>query len=559
MKRSLPTLTQRQYDLVVIGGGIYGISVARDAAVRGLKVALVDQADFGHATSSNHHKIIHGGFRYLQHIDVKRMRESIRERSILLRMAPHLVHPLPFLIPIYRHCLQSKLLMSLALKLNDLVSLDRNRNLEPHNSIPRGRIISKSEALQFWPDLDSEQITGAAIYFDGQVHNPERLNLALLVSACSAGAQVANYAQVTSFLQNHDQVTGINVRDVLSGDSFPLRAGVVVNCAGPWLERVLRSLRSAPCQRRIPLSKAIVLLTRPLVQNIAVGLPSRFRYTDNAGMFQKGFRYFFITPWRNKALVGTAETPYKGDPDALQVTEQEICNFLSDINMSFPRAALRRRDVYGVLRGLLPSDGGTDQNKESQPTHQAEIHDHAEEDGIHGLISVVGVKYTTARSVAEKAVDLVFKKLGKKTVSCRTGELPVHGGEIRCFEEFLTRALKSKPAHISAESLHHLATTYGSEYRQIIRYCEIDPRWATPVVSDSLIIKAEVLHGIRVEMAQKLSDVVFRRTELGTAGCSSESSIYECAAIMAAELGWSRKRVSCEMDEVQAEVCRRTG
>ena len=200
MLRKLLNLANETYDVLVLGAGIYGISVARDAALRGLRVALIDKGDFGHATSSNHHKIIHGGLRYLQHGDLKRMRESIRERGVLLRIAPHLVRPLPFLLPIYKNSLPGKLLMSMALKLNDLISLDRNVHLDRKQKIPRGRIISSSECLQIWPDIDQRGLTGGAVYFDVQVDNPERLNLALVLSAVRAGAEVANYVEAKGFL-----------------------------------------------------------------------------------------------------------------------------------------------------------------------------------------------------------------------------------------------------------------------------------------------------------------------------------------------------------------------
>jgi glycerol-3-phosphate dehydrogenase len=165
MTRNFSQLSHKVYDVAVIGGGVYGISVARDAAFRGLTVAVVERGDFGNATSSNHHRIIHGGLRYLQHVDLKRMRESIRERNILLRIAPHLVHPLPFLIPTYQYLTQGRLLLSLALKMNDLISLDRNRNLEPHKKIPRGRLISKSECLQLCPNINQRDLTGGAFFF----------------------------------------------------------------------------------------------------------------------------------------------------------------------------------------------------------------------------------------------------------------------------------------------------------------------------------------------------------------------------------------------------------
>jgi glycerol-3-phosphate dehydrogenase len=544
-------LAQKIYDVVVIGGGIYGVSVARDAVLRGLTVSLIDQGDFANASSSNHHKIIHGGLRYLQHGDFKRMRESTRERSVLLRIAPHLVQPLPFLIPTYRRRFPGRLAMAMALKLNDLLSFDRNRQLARHKKIPRGRIMSKVECLQLCPKIDPQGLTGGALFFDAQVHSPDRLNLALLFSAARAGAELANYVRVGGFLKDRSGVSGVRVKDMLSGDEFTIRARLIVNCAGPWLDHVLRLLTTSTAKSTMRLLKAVVLITRPVVRNVAVGIPSRARYSDADAIVQKGHRYFFITPWRHTSLIGTFQSAHGGHPDELAVTDEEIGDFICQINGAFPGAVLEKKDVYRVLCGLLPAAEQDGTDGDAQLEKRAEIRDHASADGIPGLISVSGVKYTTARSVAEHAVDLIFMKLARKPVHCRTTEIPALGGDIDCFEAFAERALRRRPTFVSAETLTHLLQNYGSEYRSILRYCEDDPAWGELLSSDSPVIKAEALHGVRVEMAQKLTDVVFRRTELATAGYPGDACLRRCAEIMAAELGWNTKRICREIDDVQ--------
>jgi glycerol-3-phosphate dehydrogenase len=400
MRRAVPQLSRKVYDVAIIGGGIYGISVARDAAMRGLSVALVEQDDFGNATSANHHKIIHGGLRYLQHIDLKRMRESIRERATLIRIAPHLVHPMPFLIPTYRDFLQGKLIMSVALRLNDLISFDRNQNLESEQLIPPGRIISKAECHRLCPSLDESELTGGALFFDAQVYNADRLNLSLLLSAAAAGADLANYAQVVGFLRHRNTVTGMRVRDLLSGDMVEVRARVIVNCTGPWTDCVLQLLRGSEQQQRIKFLKAVVLVTRPLVQKVALGIPSRFHYQDKDTLIDKGHRYFFITPWRNSSLIGTFQAPYGGDPGACEVTEQEIHDFIHEVNAAFPGAGLKRDEVHFVYHGLLPTVDIDGQPSDVQPIKHYKIYDHAVEEGIDRLISVLGIKYTTAICVA---------------------------------------------------------------------------------------------------------------------------------------------------------------
>ncbi len=552
MKRAVLQLSQKVYDVVIIGGGIYGASVARDAALRGLKVALVEQGDFGSATSANNHKIIHGGLRYLQHADLKRMRESIRERSILFRIAPHLVHPLPFLIPTYGHLLKGKPALWAALKLNDLISFDRNRNLEHQKRIPRGRMLSKAECLQLCPGLAQRGLTGGALYFDGQVYNPDRLNLSLLLSAAGAGADLANYVQVNGFLQEGKTVTGVQAKDVLSGNCLEVRAKIVVNCSGPWTDRVLHLLGNPRHSKRTNLLKAFVLVTRPLVQGIAVGIPGKSQYKDNDAILNKGHRYFFITPWRNTSLIGTFQAPYDGDPDDFEVTEQDVGALIHEVNAAFPGAGLKRQDVYFVYRGLLPAGDMNGKTGDTQPAKEYDIHDHASGDRIQGLVSVIGVKYTTARDVAEKTINLVEKKLEKKATRCQTALIPVLGGAIHGLEEFTTQAFDKKPAGVNAETLRHLLQTYGSQYSEILRYYEENPEWGEPVTNGSPLIKAEVIHGIREEMAQNLGDVIFRRTELGTAGYPGDACLRTCAHIVATELGWNKERTQKELEEVKS-------
>jgi glycerol-3-phosphate dehydrogenase len=557
VNRDPSQLAQKIYDVAVVGGGIYGISVARDAALRGLSVALVEKADFGAATSSQHQRIIHGGLRYLQHADLRRMRESIRERSILLRIAPHLVHVLPFVIPTYQRLTERRLLMALALRTNDLIGVDRNRDLEPHKRIPPGRLLSKPEALRLCSSLDPKGLTGGALFYDAQVHNTDRLNLSLLFSGARAGAEFANYVKMVRFLKDGPNVVGMLVKDVFSGSEFPIRARVTVNCAGPWSDRVLQSLAARQAGAPTKLLKAVVLVTRSVVQNVALGIPARSVHIDRDEVFAKGYRYFFITPDRNRSLIGTFQAPCAGDPDALEVSEDEIRDFIVEINSAFPGGLIKREDVHAVLCGLVPTAGLSGANGQAQLRKQYEICDHELEDGIRGLLSITGVKYTTARGVAQKAVDLALKKLGRKFVRCQTGETASIGGRIACFEEFSARALKKKPQGVSAETLSHLLQSYGSEYQTILKYCEDDPICRRPVCNDSPTIGAEVVHGVRAEMAQKLNDVVLRRTELGRAGYPGENCLHTCAEIMARELGWNRNKIFQEVDEAHQAFCRR--
>lgn len=463
-----------------------------------------------------------------------------------MRVAPHLVSPMPVLIPTYRNPLQGKTLMAVALKMTDLIGFDRNRNLSAEKEIRPGRILSKNECLRFCPDLPEQDLTGAALFFDGQIYSTERLTLSLLLSAERSGAVLANYARVIGFLRNRKAMMGMSIVDVLSGKSAEIRARVLVNCTGPWTEHVVELAGIVKQRARKRWVKAGLLLTRQIIPNVAIGLRANFRYQNADAFLDKGYRYFFITPWREGSLIGTFEVSCNEGPDDFSVTEDEIRSFISHLNAAYPAGRVRREDVRFVYRGLVPA---SDQQGSSgdQPAKHYEICDHASEDGVEGLISILGVKYTTARRVAEEAVNLVEAKLGKPAMRSQSAIVPIYGGGMSSFTSFLESELQNKPAGLSEESTRHLIQTYGSEYRQVLRYCKDDPQWSKPVSSNSPVIRAQIIHGIREEMACKLEDILFRRTDLGASGYPDESSISTCVEIMARERGLcTRKNITTE-------------
>lgn len=550
MKRDIAQISRNVYDVLIIGGGIYGAWTAWDSCLRGLSVALVDKGDFGCATSSNTLKIIHGGLRYLQHADFGRMRQSIRERMILMHIAPHLVHPLPFLMPTYGHFMQGKEIMSLALLINDIIGFDRNQLKDPEKYLPRGRVISKGECIRLFPGVKEKGLTGGAIWYDCQMYNSERLLLSFLRTAEKAGANLANYIEVIGFIKYGSRVTGVKARDVITEEELDIRAKMIVNTSGPWVDYVLSFLNGHNKSRRVFLSKAMnVVVKRQMIPKYAVGVSSKSEYRDDDSIVGKGSRLFFITPWRNYSLIGTTYIPYEGVPNDFKVTEKDIEGFINEFNQAYPAASLRREDISFFHGGLLPMDG--DSGRTVRLSKKYRIQDHID-DGIEGLISVIGVKYTTARAVAEKTVDLVFRKLGRKPFRCLTEVTPVHGGNIERFNDFLAKEMEKKSQELDAHVIRHLVYNYGSEYPEVLRYLDENPELGKTVNDTSRVIKAEVLHGVREEMAQKLADVILRRTELGSAGNPGDKALKTCALIMARELGWDESRVQREIEEVRA-------
>lgn len=553
MQRNLNELSSKKFDLLVIGGGIYGACVAWEASLRGLSVALVEKNDFGSATSANSLKVIHGGLRYLQHADFRRMRQSIAERKTLLKIAPHLIHPLPVLVPTYGHGLKGIEAMVSALAINDCVSLDRNLGLsDAQKHIPRGRTISPKACLEMLPGISADGLTGGAMFYDAQVYNSERLLISFLQSASAYGAEIANYSEVVGFLSERENITGATVRDGLTGIEFDIQARVVVNTSGPWVSEVLRKLTvSSPLQHQ-PLAKAMNLVIRPLFDHAyAVGISSRKRYCDRDALINKGSRLFFVAPWRNKSLVGTAYSPYDGDPDSLAVTEPEIEEFLHDFNAAYPSADLALSDVEFVHRGLLPSSEVYSGKGDVQLTKHYQLYDHRN-DGVTGLLTVIGVKYTTARGVAQHAVDTVFQMLEKTAPKSHSSTQPLHGGKIDQFDRFLQTALQTWCPQFPEESIRRLVYNYGSAYADILAYLNTESQFSQSASSDLDVLTAEVRYGIQQEMAQTLGDFVFRRSELGSAGRPEESSLRKCAETMGQELGWSLAKTQAELKSVDA-------
>ncbi|MCI0694515.1 glycerol-3-phosphate dehydrogenase/oxidase [candidate division KSB1 bacterium] len=554
MKRNLAALANTNFDALIIGGGIYGVWTAWDAAQRGLSVALVEKGDFGSATSSNSLKIMHGGLRYLQHADFKRMRESIRERSILMRVAPHLVHPLPCLMPTYGHAMKGREALGIALLMNDVLSFDRNAQLDdPQKQIPGGRIVAASEVQRLVPGVETKNLTGGAQWYDCQTYNTERLLLSILHSAAKAGAEVANYVEAAGFIKEKDRIIGVRAKDVLTGGQLDIRAKITINNSGPWVDRVLNLVNGGYPKRKFLPSKTMNLVVkRQLIPEYAVGVSSKFEFKDKDALISKGSRALFIVPWRNHSLVGTTHVPFEGDASNFKITEEDVHTFMNELNAAYPAAALKHADISFFYGGLLPMAPSNGHHGDVRLVKHYTLCDHQQEDGLAGLVTVVGVKYTTARDVAEKTIALVFKKLGHQPPRCRTHETPVHGGDIRRFEEFVQRETTQRPHGLNAKILKPLVYNYGSAYHEVLKYTDFDADAAQPVAADANVLRAEVLYNIREELAQKLADVIRRRTELGSAGYPGDEAVQACAAIMAAELGWDAAKIQNEIREVKA-------
>ena len=540
MERNLRSLANQTFEVLVIGGGIHGAITAWDAALRGLSVALIERADFGSATSQNSLKIIHGGLRYLRDGNLSRIRTMARERTTWMKIASHLIHPLPCLLPTGQKLSRNRLVMGLALRANDFLSLDRNRLSDTQKSLPGGKLISRQELSRILPGYDIHASTGAAVWYDAQIYNSERLLFEFIVSAVNAGAQVANYVEAIDFLQQDNQVVGVRAKDAQTGECFNIRSRVTINCAGAWMNNLLAK---AALRSEYASSVAINIIVDQVWPGIAAGLPGRPAHGNPS-------QIFFIVPWREKSMIGTWHLPWKNSPETFRMSEQVIQEFIAAVNSAHPVLNLSLRDVHHVTWGFLPVAKADADRKPVRLTRDGMVIDHQTSDGVAGLISILGVKYTTARVVAERAVDLAVKQLGLKAMKCRTDLTPVKGGHIEDFRTFLKRARDVAPRAMEEDIVEHLAYTYGSEYPQLMQYIKEQSALAQRIDLRLPVTVAEVLHAIRHEMVLTLADVIQRRTELGASGLPSMAVLQKCAELMARELGWTIDRRQREIEAV---------
>ena len=536
MLRNIARLATTRYDLVVVGGGIYGACAAWEGALRGLRVALIEAADFGGATSGNSLRTLHGGLRHLQRLDLKRLRESVRERREWLRLAPHLARPLRFILPTQGQGLRGPLVMRTALRVNDLLSADRNRGVREDRRLPRGKLLSETAARAALAGLELEGCNGAAAWHDAVCLNTERLLLSVITAASDAGAHVVNYVRATGLLAHRSRIRGVHARDELSGREIELRARFVINAAGPWVEDWLPAGAGRPDAPLFRASRAFNLLTRPLPFPDGVGLTVHARGHDAT---------YFILPWNGHSLIGTRHLRCDPSTRSSDVMSEEVLAFVSDLNTVLGSHRLTGGDVRGVFSGLLPEaedSSSTEVALERDP--QVIDHDPA---GLRGLVSVVGVKWTIAPAVAAQAVRIACRQLGAdEEASRRPRKLAP-----------MTSAFFAGPRAIpplERPLLAHLEQCYGAAHRHVLALMAAEPSLATQVVPDLPVILAQVAYAARAEMAVRLADVVMRRTQLYLSLALDRPALTACAATLARELRWSTKETGAQVDEAARQL-----
>ncbi len=497
--RNFSAIQDDAYDLIVIGGGVNGAGVARDAALRGLKTILLEKNDFASGTSSWSTRLVHGGLRYLEYFEFPLVRESLRERELLLQNAPHLVKPLMLTVPVYGERSRPYWKIWAGMILYDIFSYDK--------SVPLHRMLQKHSFQQLFRSLDTENLKGGAQYYDAQAEYAERICLENIFDAQTHGAQVFNYVEVTGLAREGDRVTRVECRDQFSGETFTVKGSeqaVVINTAGPWVDKVLAQgePQAIGKTRKIGGTKG----SHIIVDRFA-GTPDTSLYVEA----KTDGRPFFIVPFLNKVLIGTTDLPFEGSLDRLKADNEEIDYLLTETNNIITTANLTRADVKFTYSGVRPLPYAEGKNPGAL-TRRHILYDHKKE-GVKNLVSLIGGKLTTYRHVGEEMVDWAYKRMQRPAPHCPTLKAPLPGCIIQTDARIKQAAAEYRHL-VPAATVFHLYSLYGSKGREVLALLEEHPELAEPITANLPDIRAQIVYAVQQEMAHTFLDITRRRTTI---------------------------------------------
>jgi glycerol-3-phosphate dehydrogenase len=521
-----------EFDIVVIGGGINGAGIARDAAMRGLSVLLLESNDFGSGTTSWSSRLIHGGLRYLEHGELALVYESLHERRCLRQIAPHLIDPIAINIPVYRNSKRGMWILRIGMIAYDLLSFSKR--------LPRHSMLDRDEFLRDSPGVNPQHLLGGARYYDAQVTFAERLVIENIVAAKEAGADLRNYSPVTGITIRRNRVESVQFTDRATGNVARARARVVVNAAGPWVDRVLATA-DGPMPRLLGGTKG-----SHIVVGVFAGAPDDAFYVEAAA----DGRPIFIIPWNSQFLIGTTDIRYDDDPAVATASRAEINYLLDETNRVFPRAKLTAADIHFSYAGIRPLPRRS-KGPESAITRRHIIKQHNRT--AKGLVSVIGGKLTTYRHLAEQVTDLAVRLLGAKTAACRTSTEPLPGAPGRNDVAERSAGFDS----LSDEGRRRLTRIYGSRVSQIVELATQEPSLAEPLDGRRTLLAAEIVFNIRHEYARNLVDILHRRTMLGLSPDLGRPYAVAVSRVAAGELNWNEQETAhrlAALDTFQASL-----
>ena len=397
--RDLKKCSQESYDLIIVGGGIYGIILSFEAVRRNLRPLLLEKNDFISGTSLNHLRTVHGGVRYLQSLDLHRFKESVAERKWFLKHLPQFVNVIPCLMPLYGKGIYRNSIFRIGLLLNDILSFNRNISIaDKEQHLPGCRVINPGKTRELFPAVDQEGLTGSALWYDATVEEHQRLMMELIKLAVHSGATALNYVHAAALLKENDGVAGIRAVDQESGDEYEFKAPIMINAAGPWC----REVAAAFDRDHVPLFKKRLLVWNALFDKEALSNHALGLLPLKGG----GHNYFFH-PWKNRLLVGTGEIVVEKSEKETVVPAEAMQKFITDINTAVPGLNITEADIQRVYSGILPAE------ENGTMTKREKIFDHSKNGGPKGLFSISGIKFTTSRLVADKTLNRVFPKAKK--------------------------------------------------------------------------------------------------------------------------------------------------
>ena len=520
------------FDLIVIGGGINGAGIARDAALRGIRTCLLEQADFCNGTTRWSSRLIHGGLRYLEYAQLDMVYESLRERETLLRTAPHLVYPLKLMIPIFGSSRRGRFIISCGMWLYDLLSMRK--------SLPRHEMLNVEQALQAVPGLRRDGLVGAATYYDAQVVFAERLVLENILAARDAGADIRTYHRVDRILINNRSVSGVRCTDLRAEQQHDIRAQVVINASGPWVDKVLEGMRR-PVKRFMGGTKGshIVVPRFPDAPDMACYLEA---ISDG--------RPYFVIPWNDMLLIGTTDIRFDGNPAEARADDQEIAYLLDETNQFFPRAGLTKKNIYYSYTGVRPLPR-MEKKTEGDITRRHIIKHHRRL--AKGLYSVIGGKLTTYRHLAEEATDRVARRLHAPKTPCTTAtiNLPGAAGDLEDVDGQLSACVSIGP-----DSRAHLIDVYGCRALLVKDLVEAQPELGRVICPFSHAIAAEVVFAYERELATTLADVLLRRTMIGLSVDQGRAALPRAIGVARKHFGWTALRADEEERRYLREIAR---
>ncbi|MDB4912110.1 MAG: glpD 2 [Gemmatimonadetes bacterium] len=532
--RRLDSLADTPHDVLVIGGGIVGACVARDAARRGLRVALIERRDFGSGISWNSLKIVHGGLRSLQSLDVRQARAFVRERRAWLRIAPHLVEPIPFVVPTRGAAAESALLMRAALAFNDIVSRDRNEGVLPSRRLPGGRMLARTELHSLVPALAGDYAAGA-LFYDAQLYSAERLVYAVLADAERAGASVTSYAEAVAPLRTGGSLAGVVAEDRLTGERLDVRATMTINAAGAGAASVADLLTGRAGAAPPMTGLALNLMLAGEGHTTGFALVAK---TDGRE------RRLFVAPWRGRTLVGTAHYECARAPQSDAELEPYVERFVREVSAAWPARSLSRENVLLVHSGMQPSPHGSKRATVHGPPEH-EIVDHAGI-GVPQLLTAIGPKLTMARAIAEQLLDIVSARLDRATLPCDTASAPLDSAPADDIPVAIARATADGHSALPGDVVSHLIRWYGNgvAYDAVTRMVGAEPALGARVIEGSPVIAAQLRYAAMFEGAVNAEDLIMRRTELGATArvtpsvqAAAQTAIDFAAAAPAATIG----------------------